>query len=111
MNASVKDKTSKDKNILKTRPARLAKDGFHTCLTGLAGVEHCYHESLAHLSPDASATIFKCVFERFPCFSDSAKSTARRNIKLTVVTIDIFVVRQIFFFMILMLSENRVRER
>lgn len=49
-------------------------------------MEHCLHESLAHLFPDARAPIFKCVLGHFRGVSNSPRNMALpTNITLTVV--------------------------
>lgn len=60
MNDSVEDKTSSCRKILSNRTARLVRDGFRV---SFAAVEHCLHQSLAHLTSDVRAFIFKCVLE------------------------------------------------
>lgn len=73
MNDSVKDKTRRDGKISSNRPARPARDSFRT---SFAGGEHCLHQSLADLAPDAKASLSKCVSEHFQSVSYSAKNMA-----------------------------------
>lgn len=39
-------------------------------------MEHCLHESIAHLTPDAKASIFKCVLEYFQGVSNITRNMA-----------------------------------
>lgn len=62
MNSSVEDQNCRDRKVLYSRFARLARNGFHI---SLAVAEHCLPESFAHLTTNAWASIFKCVLEHF----------------------------------------------
>lgn len=55
MSVSVEDETRSDGIISNDRPTRLARGGYRIIF---AGVEYCLHKSLAHLTPDARASIF-----------------------------------------------------
>lgn len=83
MNDSAEDNTWSDKNVLIYQPGRPAEDDFRI---SLAGVKHCFHECLAHSTPDASASVFKYVVENFRAVFDNARNTTfSTNIILTVV--------------------------
>lgn len=82
MNESIEDRTSRGSNILNNRPTRFARDGF--CIIP-AGAEHGLHESVAQLTTDAKAFIFKCVFGHFQGVSSGARNMSLSTIILLTV--------------------------
>lgn len=105
INASEEDETWRYENILNNWPARLARYSFRL---SFARVQIHLHESLARLTLEARASIFRCVLERFRCVFDSTRNMAfLANIIPTVVRLVEFMVGQILALRTTMLSENQ----
>lgn len=76
MNNSAENETPR-KCFLKNLPTRLEEGGFHK---RFARVEHCLHERIDYLTPNARASIFESVFVLFRGVPNSTRKMAFQRI-------------------------------